>query len=292
MNYLRSILAAISLVVVMLSVTACGSHAKTDELRTLVEQWQGREIKLPDVMTDVLTGDTIDFSDADFTILTYVDSAGCQSCKMKLPLWKEYINTIDSISDATINVLMIVSSNEYDEIRYTLTRDNYNYPVVIDIDNQFNSYNQIPKEVTFQSFLLDKSNKVLAIGNPVFHHGIALFYNSIISGEQSFSKSFDAIVKIENHDINLGLLAPKESKKGYFKIINEGDDSICIRKIVSSCDCTAAITTSDVILPKSSLDGIVSFSGDTITGEFNNSILIFYNGFDYPSILRIAGKID
>lgn len=285
-------LIVIALFMSVLLLGGCSKSSEMERYAKLVEYWQGREIKLPEVMTDILTGDTIDFSDADFTILTYVDSAGCQSCKMKLPLWKEYINTIDSISDATINVLMIVSSNEYDEIRYTLTRDNYNYPVVIDIDNQFNSYNQIPKEVTFQSFLLDKSNKVLAIGNPVFHHGIALFYNSIISGEQSFSKSFDAIVKIENHDINLGLLAPKESKKGYFKIINEGDDSIYIRKIVSSCDCTAANTTSDVILPKSSLDGFVSFSGDTITGEFNNSILIFYNGFDYPSILRIAGKID
>lgn len=52
----------------------------------LVSEWQGKEIVFPDVMTDLLTGDTIDMSDADFTILTYVDSAGCTGCKMKLPI--------------------------------------------------------------------------------------------------------------------------------------------------------------------------------------------------------------
>lgn len=67
-----------------LALWSCSSD--TDAYAKLVSEWQGREIVFPDIMTDVLTGDTIDLSEADFTILTYVDSMGCVSCRMKLPL--------------------------------------------------------------------------------------------------------------------------------------------------------------------------------------------------------------
>lgn len=83
---------------------SCSSE--TDAYAKLVSEWHGREIVFPDIMTDILTGDTIDISDADFTILTYVDSVGCISCRMKLHLWKEIISSLDSISDATVNVLI------------------------------------------------------------------------------------------------------------------------------------------------------------------------------------------
>ena len=58
---------------------------------SIVEEWQGRTIEFPSVMVDVATGDTIDTSEADFILLTYIDSAGCTGCSMKLPLWIKFI---------------------------------------------------------------------------------------------------------------------------------------------------------------------------------------------------------
>ncbi len=117
----------------------------------LVAQWQGKEIILPPVMTDALTGDTIDLSVADFTILTYVDSTGCIGSRMKLPLWNEFFNSIDTITDAAL--------------------------------------------------------------------------------------------------------------------------------------------PSDMILPKSYVDGVIKFRADSASGTFNNSVHIFYVGFDYPSVVQIYGRI-
>ena len=85
---------------------SCSSE--TDAYAKLVSEWQGREIVFPDVMTDMITGDTIELSDVDFTILTYVDSLGCSSCKMKLPLWNEFLSQIDSITEYDFNVIMVV----------------------------------------------------------------------------------------------------------------------------------------------------------------------------------------
>lgn len=292
MNYRSSILAAISLVVVILSVTACGSHAKTDELRTLVEQWQGREIKLPEVMTDVLTGDTIDFSDADFTILTYVDSAGCTSCKLRLPIWNEFANSLDSISDATVKLLIVVNPKVNKEITYFLKRDSYPHPVYMDEGDRVNTVNKFLNEPSAQSFLLDRYNKVIAIGNPTVNNSIAAFYKSIISGKKSMSIYNDAVVDVEHQNINLGKLPVRNGKTECFRLINNSNDTIFIRRIEASCHCTEAFVGTKILLPRSCVEGTVKFLGDTIKGEFNNTNHIFFEGFDYPSIVNVYGDIQ
>ena len=45
-------------------------------------------------------------------------------------------------------------------------------PVCIDIDDQLNKLNKFPADITFQTFLLDKDNKVAVLGNPVHCHSL------------------------------------------------------------------------------------------------------------------------
>ena len=42
--------------------------------------------------------DTVDFSlaDADYKVVTYIDSVGCTSCKLQLPRWKLFMQEVDS----------------------------------------------------------------------------------------------------------------------------------------------------------------------------------------------------
>ncbi len=56
---------------IMFILSSCSKSFEKERFQKIVEEWQGKEIVLPDDMTDFLTGDTIDLSDADFTILTY-----------------------------------------------------------------------------------------------------------------------------------------------------------------------------------------------------------------------------
>lgn len=86
------------LLTAMFSIHSCKSDK--DRIAEIVEYWQGREIKFPEVMTDFLTGDTIDLSEADFTIFNYVDSVGCTGCKMKMPIWLEFLNSLDSSTNS------------------------------------------------------------------------------------------------------------------------------------------------------------------------------------------------
>ncbi|MBD5333680.1 MAG: hypothetical protein HDR97_08095 [Bacteroides sp.] len=81
-----------------LLLATCSTDSDTRRYARLVEEWQGHTVEFPSVMVDVMTGDTVDMSDADFTLLTYIDSAGCTGCRMRLPLWTEFLRSLDSIA--------------------------------------------------------------------------------------------------------------------------------------------------------------------------------------------------
>ena len=52
----------------------------------------------------------------------------------------------------------------------------------VDVDNRFNKLNNFPADMTFQTFLLDKNNKVVAIGNPIHNLKVRELYLKIIQG--------------------------------------------------------------------------------------------------------------
>lgn len=208
-------------------------------------------------MTDLLTGDTIDLSDTDFTIVTYVDSAGCTACKMKLPLWKKFFNSFDTITEATVTMLMIVSPVDEREVIYAIKRDDYRYPVYIDSANHINSKNRFPEDIALRTFLLDRSHRVITIGHPIIHPGIAALYRAIISGEYSLSLSLNSIVSIDRNSIDLGTVPTGEERTGRLKITNGGNDTVFIRKVITSCHCTEATIPSGAIPPNSHIDGEV-----------------------------------
>jgi len=272
-------------------MAACKSHAKMDELQSLVEEWQGREIKLPDVMTDVLTGDTIDLSDADFTILSYVDSTGCTGCRMKLSLWDMYLSSLynDSTIDAEVVTLMVVCPKNDREIVSLLKKEAYLHPVYSDKKDKINTVNSFPTETTFRTFLLDRNRKVIGIGNPAIQEGVAEFYNSIIKGQKVPHPNAGMITVDGNLD--LGSICVGDSTEGEISLYNTGNDTVFIRSVVPSCDCTEAEIPCKFISPKAKLPVRVRFNSDSVGGKFNRQIAIYYEDIDYPSIVQIYGEI-
>lgn len=65
---------------------------------------------------------------------------------------------------------------------YILKRDHFTYPVCMDVNDSMNKLNHFPPDNMFQTFLLDKDNKVIAIGNPVYNSKVKELYMNIIQG--------------------------------------------------------------------------------------------------------------
>lgn len=279
----------IQIAILALLCSCQGDGGRTAEL---VDYWQGREIELPSAMTDFMSGDTIDVDDADFTILTYVDSIGCTQCKMKLPLWKEFLGSLDSVTDSDVRFIMVVNSSDIKELQYIFKSNAFEYPVFSDVVNVVDKVNKLPEETTFQTFLLDRNKKVVALGNPVYSSQIGELYKSIISGSMSFSPETGNSVTVSDNKVNLGNLRLKETVRKDIEFANTGNDTVRIDKIISSCECTELSFQKKSIPPRFKVKATLVFSGDTVAGDFERTIHVYYKDFEYPTILNITGKIS
>ena len=70
-----------------------------------------RKLIYPDDLVFTTMGeDTVKWflKDSRYTIVTYADSIGCMGCKLKLPVWKDFISYLDSVSDHTVKVIFIL----------------------------------------------------------------------------------------------------------------------------------------------------------------------------------------
>ena len=265
---------------------SCSSE--TDAYAKLVSEWQGREIVFPDVMTDMITGDTIELSDVDFTILTYVDSLGCSSCKMKLPLWNEFLSQIDSITEYDFNVIMVVHPSDLRDVLYLAKLNSYEYPIYIDSNDVLNRINDFPEEPMYQSFLLDKNHTVISIGNPAYLSGIYSLYLSLLSGKKVISNT-NNIVDVDENIINLEKVQVGSSLHRDVLFSNIGNDTVFINKVVASCNCMELVFMEEYLKPNSDIKAILNYKADTIPESIEGTIHIFYKDFESPSVIQIKG---
>lgn len=284
---------AVQIILLSLVSLISGSCAsETDSYTKLVAQWQGREIVFPDVMTDVLTGDTIDLSEADFTILTYVDSTGCTGCRMKLSLWREFLCSLDSVvGERDVNSLMVVNPKDTRELSYLIRRDNYSYPVVNDTSDSLQMLNGFPDDIMFRSFLIDRHRRVVAIGNPVYNTAVANLYRSVISGRKTFNRSGTQMITVDDPKKRMGEVRLGAVYTANYTLNNESRDTVFIREVISSCHCTEALIPDSIITPNGTLPVQIKFHEDSLTGDFVRSVHIYYQGFENPTVLEISGTV-
>ena len=276
-------------IAILLALAACRSDK--DRMAEIVEEWQGREIVFPEVMTDFLTGDTIDLSDTDFTIFTYVDSVGCTGCKMKLLVWQEFLNSLDSIANCDVRFVMVVDGADVKELSYLTKSCGFDYPIYVDTSHRMSDSYSFPDKVALQTFLLDKDRKVMSIGSPVYAPDIERMYKAVISGKMAFSSDANALVTVEPNSIKLGELRLRDGASQLVVLNNPGSDTVHIRKIVSSCDCTSLSIPGDVLPPESKVEATLAFSGDTVPGEFERTVHVYFEAFDYPLVINVFGNI-
>ena len=169
---------------VCLLVSSCEESEK-ERLSRLVIEWEGKEILFPTHSTFTIQGkDTVDFQfhDVEYKVVTYVDSIGCTSCKLQLHRWKEFLSEVDSLTTGNVSFLFYFHPKDMKELRYLTRRDAFTHPVCFDEKDEFNQLNHFPSEMMFQTFLLDKGNRVVALGNPVLKPNVKELYLNLIRG--------------------------------------------------------------------------------------------------------------
>ena len=274
-------------------LTACKENNK-EKFALLVQEWQGKEIVFPqDMAFTRFVTEPVDYRipDAEYKVLVYVDSVGCTSCKLQLPKWKELIAHVDSATNGNVPFIFVFQSKDDRELRYILKCDNFDRPVCIDRNNRFNSSNRFPQDITFQTFLLDKDNKVKVIGNPVHNLAVRDLYLKQITGMQYQEALPKTTLETDKAEYDLGTVKEGTTKKQTVTVRNTGTSVFKLKGFTTSCDCTEATCDWKELQPGESGTVTVSYEAEQ-PGDFYRTVEIYGNIPNNSLMMSFIGTVQ
>lgn len=280
------------LMAAIIALEACGSHRS--EQQTIVEEWIGKEIVMPGELTFQIQDTPIDydFNNADFKIITYIDSTGCTNCKMKLREWDKVINEFKSDPDVDVEFLMVINSKDNKEVIDLLRENNFKHVVSLDSAGRYDKINHLPAKSQFQTFLLNGGNEVIALGNPSTNPKIKDLYRRIIYDESETASDNDELpVLCDNPVRSLGVVNKGDTIQRMFRLTNERFDTLTLQEIVPSCHCISGKASSASIAKGSQTDINVEYVADTTAHPVYQYLEVYFKEYEKPVRLILHGYI-
>jgi hypothetical protein len=178
------------------------------------------------------------------------------------------------------------------ELRYITCRDVFTYPVCFDEMDDFNQLNHFPGEMTFQTFLLDKDNKVVAIGNPVHNPKVKELYLKVLTGGEVV-KAETPITKViqDVESIDFGSFPQLEKQERKFTLTNTGQHVLVIYDVITSCGCTRVNYSKEGIRPGEKAVLTVIYEAEKAE-HFSKTVTIYCNADNSPLRLKITGNAE
>ena len=282
----------VTLIMCVWMLASC-QESREEAMLRLVNEWNGKEIKFPSRSVFTIQGkDTVDFEfvDADYKVVTYIDSVGCTSCKLQLPRWKQLIEEVDSLTGGSVPFLFYFHPKDLKELRYYTRRDDFTYPVCFDEKDELNQQNQFPSDMTFHTFLLDRDNKVVAMGNPVLNPKVKELYLSLVTGNRSSKSSEQTTqVSVNQTELDFGTFPKEEKQERSFVLTNTGEGLLAIQDIVTSCGCTKVEYSKEPVRPGGMLEVKVIYKAEQAE-YFRKTITVYYNANKSPLRLIVKGN--
>jgi hypothetical protein len=282
-------------IVLLLAITlfACNKkNGRQAEAEKIVTEWVGKTIQFPDNMPLSVYGkDTLlpEFYSSPYKILFFADSTGCTSCKLKLYEWQKLITEADTALAGKLSFVFCFQPKNRNELVFQFKRDRFNYPVLIDEENQMNQLNRFPDKGEYQCFLLDSDNKVISVGNPTLNPKVWDLYKQIVSGKLSTEKNGITRVEVMNYEIQLDNIKAGKKQAMTFQLKNVGNTALVISDIRTSCGCTNANWEKK---PIESGESTIIHADITIehSGYFEKTLQVFSNAKENPIELIIKGS--
>ncbi len=109
-------------------------------------------------------------------MVVYVGPDGCTDCKLRslMPL---YMFILENRHRDNFGVVVIVHSEDRESTESVLAELRFRHTVFYDVDGSFKRLNsQLPEGEHFHTFLLNKENKVVLIGNPTHNEKLKNLY--------------------------------------------------------------------------------------------------------------------
>lgn len=280
----------------MILSISCKQDYTSQKISSLVQEWTGREILFPkslvytiqmeDTITDIMESSHL------YTIISYMDTTGCTSCKLQLPMWKHLIEELETTAPNRTGLCFFLYPKDLHELKYALKLNEFMYPISIDLQDTFNKVNKFPSDERFQTFLLDKDNRVLAVGNPIHNPKIKELYLKIIRGEtvQKETGASEPLTSIQTDrtSADLGSFARSEEQKVVFNLKNTGRHLLVVHDVTTSCGCITVDYPKEPVRPGDVLPLTVTYRADE-AGYFSKTATVHCNAEGAPLVLNVKG---
>lgn len=147
-------------------------NSKDTEVANIIKSMVGKNVSIPELTSTYLGRDSsFPRNDSTFAkLIVYYDSSACQTCRVNtLYEWKDII-AIENKYRGMFKLMIIFAPAQEDitNLRRALARSRFIHPVYFDYngrllkDNEFIHHHQ-----AFHTFLLDKNNNIVLVGDPV-----------------------------------------------------------------------------------------------------------------------------
>jgi len=152
-----------------------------------MEKFMNQQVSLSYNEWDVVWNgkDTIlgDITKVPVKLVVWYDSLICNSCHLnRMYNWYAITDYADSLSQRfSVVFLFTPKKGDIHRVHSKLLTEKFDYPVFTDRNSIFYEQNPIiPKNQQLHSFLLDRNNRVVLVGNPLHNHTLWALYRKTI----------------------------------------------------------------------------------------------------------------
>ena len=283
------------LIIVFIFLSSCSGRENHTDVLSMVNAWTGREIIFPENPVFTIQGrDTVlyDFYGSPYKILTYIDAKECISCNFDLNAWKSFISEMDSTLQVRVPIVFYFGTPHTSEVKHITRSEKFDYPICIDRNDQLNILNRFPESRDFHTFLLDKENKIVAIGSPASNVRIKDLYIGIILGKEvAEDNNLTTKATLSDEKLDFGTIPFAGEALRTFRISNTGSNRLVVYDIQTSCGCTEVAYSKEPVSIGEDIEVSVVYKPDQ-RGAFNKTLSIYSNGSEFPLVVTISGNVE
>jgi hypothetical protein len=127
----------------------------------------GKQIKFPDSLVNLLGNE----QNTGLRIVSCING-NCPKCLNELKKWMEIKDKYQ------YKLVFVIYTEDKVLLDYFIKKENLQISYFLDNTNSFILSNELPSNPLLQTFLLDNSNKIRLIGNPLHNSSLFQFYQA------------------------------------------------------------------------------------------------------------------